>query len=100
MRGGQTRTSVEGGALVIAQAEARVSIDGLGTIAVRTPAQAPRGERDWMPTVIDEDMRDSIARSLRYAMATLDRLDQYARLSDTSDGEHAPSATAVLTAPR
>lgn len=81
-RGMQTKTRVEADALVIAQDPARVSVDTLGTIAVATTAQRPRDERDWMPTLIDEDVRDAIAVAVRYAIATLDRLDPYERLTD------------------
>lgn len=79
--GAQTRTRVEGGALVITQDRARVAIDTLGTISVTTPAQTPRDERDWMPTIIDEDVRDAIALAVRYGLATLDQLDPYERVT-------------------
>ena len=85
-RGARTRTAVERGALVIAQDDRRVTIDGLGAIAVCTTAQRPRDERDWMPTLIDEDVRDTIAGALRYGLATLDRLDPYERLADIAIG--------------
>jgi len=85
-RGARTRTAAERGALVIAQEDRRVTIDGLGAIAIWTPAQRPRDERDWMPTLIDEDVRDAIAHALRYGHATLDRLDPYERLADIAVG--------------
>src|SRR5205823_4645886 len=61
-RGGGIHTGVEGGAIVISQDNSRLTIDGLGTIAVTTPAQRPRNERDWMPSLIDEDVRDAVMR--------------------------------------
>jgi hypothetical protein len=69
------------------QDNSRLTIDGLGTIAVTMPAQRPRKERDWMPSLIHEDVRDAVMRSLRYGMATLDTLlDPYARMSDLAIG--------------
>jgi len=90
-RGGSIRTSVEGGAIAIVQDNSRVTIDGLGTIAVTARAQRPRGERDWMPTLIEEDVRDAVARALRYRLTMLDTLlDPYGRLSDLAVGASLP----------
>jgi len=80
--GAETRTKLEGGALVITQEHGRVLIDTLGTLVVVTPAQRPRDERDWMPTIIDEDVRDAIALAVRYGLSTLDKLDPYERVTD------------------
>lgn len=82
VRGEQTKTRVDGDALVITQEHGRVSIDTLGTISVVVAAQRPRDNRDWMPTLIDEDVQESIALSMRYAMAAMDKLDGNERLTD------------------
>jgi hypothetical protein len=83
-RGNATTTRVVGGVIVVAQeGGARVSIDARGTITVMTPANRPRERDDWMPALIEEDLREDIAQAIRFALATLDRvLDRNERLSD------------------
>ncbi len=78
-----TRTRAVGGAIVIAQDQARVTIDSLGSITVVTPAKRPREHGDWMLELIEEELRQDITRDISYALTTLDRvLDPHERLSD------------------
>jgi hypothetical protein len=78
-----TQPHLEGSRLRIVQDDAEVSIteDGTVTIFVSvTPADS--GWRNGIPSVIEEDVRDRIARTLRFAHAVLQRIDSMHRLTD------------------
>lgn len=79
----ETRTRASGGAIVIAQERARVTVDASGSITVMTPAKRPRERGDFIFDLVEDDLREDIARAITYALAMLDRvLDPHERLSD------------------
>lgn len=84
-RGSTTTARVIGGVIVVTQEDARVTIDAHGTITIVTPAKRRRERGDWMPALIEEDLREDIGQAIRFALSTLDRvLDPNERLSDVA----------------
>jgi hypothetical protein len=79
----ETRTRASGGAIVIGQDRARVTIDASGSITVVTPAKRPRERGEFMFDLVEDDIREGIARAITYALTTLDRVvDPHERVSD------------------
>ena len=84
-RGSATAARAVGGMILVTQDAARVTIDAHGTITIVRPATRPRERGDWVPALVEEDLREDIAQAIRFALSTLDRvLDPNERLSDVA----------------
>lgn len=81
---------IEGQALLLAQPRASLLVDSQGSVRVMQPAADP--DTPGLPALIEEDVADRIARSLRLTAWILDRIDPVWRLS------HVVPAVALLSA--
>ena len=62
-----------GQAVVLVQARASLRVDSLGSVGIMQPATDP--ERSGLPALIEEEVGDRLARSLRLTAWILDRID-------------------------
>lgn len=78
-----TEVVIDGATLVLRQHAGFVTLDQAGSVGVGQPAQR---EVDRMatqlPTLIDEDMIEAVARAIRFIGWALDRIDPIRRLTD------------------
>jgi hypothetical protein len=79
--GAETRATLDRGSLVVAQDRGRVVLDADGTLVIAGPAETPD---DFMASLIQEDIVERLAAALRFAGATLDRLDTGGRVTDVA----------------
>jgi hypothetical protein len=77
------RSSYYGGCrdLLIAQGRGRAVLDADGTLVIARPAETPD---DFMASLVQEDIVERLAAALRFAGATLDRLDTGGRITDVA----------------
>lgn len=81
--GAQTDGLHSGSNLVVRQREKSVHLDEMGTVVTMAPAIAPRPRfSGGLSAMIEEDIREQIARSLRFVGRVLDRIDPTARVTD------------------
>lgn len=85
--GAHTDTRIDGDTLVLEQAHAWVSLDEEGTVAISMRLE-PAPERT--PVIMEERVREQLARGLRYVHALLEEIDPFHRLS------HCAIAASVL----
>ncbi len=80
-----TSTTIQGGALMLGQANASLIIDQAGSMCV---VQAARRDTDpfrtALPALIEEDLAASLARAIRFSGWLLDRVDPLHRLTDVA----------------
>ena len=69
--------------LVLSQQRASVELNSLGDIVTRQSAVAADRGLIEIPTLIEEDVRDSLAVALKLSAAILDHIDSLKRLSHT-----------------
>lgn len=69
--------------LVVAQPNAQITLDEQGNVRVSRPARqaARQGTMGGLPCLVEEDVRERVADSIRYAGWLLDRVDPIHRLS-------------------
>lgn len=81
--GAQTDTSRSGSVLILRQREKSIQLDEMGTIVMTAPAIAPPPTFSGsVPAMIEDDVRDQLTRSFRFAAQVLDHIDPVARASD------------------
>lgn len=80
---------VTGDALLLEQPQASLLVDSFGSVRLTLPAVEPRA---GLPVLLEEDVADRLARSLRLTAWILDRIDAVRRLS------HVTPAVALLSA--
>lgn len=80
---------VTGDALLFEQPQASMLVDSLGSVRLTLPATDPR---TGLPVLLEEDVVDRLARSLRLTVWILDRIDAVRRLS------HVAPTVALLSA--
>lgn len=81
--GAQTDPGQIGSTLALRQREKTVTLDQMGTVVIISPAIAPRPTfTGSLPTIIEEAVRDQIARSLRFTARTIEHIDPIGRASD------------------
>jgi len=69
--------------LALRQREKTVTLDQMGTVVIISPAVAPRPTFSGsLPAIIEEGVRDQIARSLRFTARTIEHIDPIGRASD------------------
>jgi hypothetical protein len=81
LAGAQTRRALDHGSLLVAQDRGRVVLDADGTLVIAGPAETPD---DFMASLVQEDIVERLAAALRFAGATLDRLDTGGRVTDVA----------------
>jgi hypothetical protein len=76
---------IQGHHLVIQQERASILLTQLGDIRVVQPTQR-EGERrgSYLPSLVEEDVQDTIARALRFAAWLLDHVDPNRRLGSVA----------------
>lgn len=80
-----TAPRVEGDALILQQEGTIVTLDQLGSIRVTLPAGPKRNRLvPELPVVIEEEIRERISMTLRFAATMLERVDPLRRLSDVA----------------
>jgi hypothetical protein len=79
-----TSTRIDGSFLVIEQARARIAIDAEGSIVIVRPTRRNRGWDGGLTALIDEDVREDLERSLRFADRLLERIDPTRRLTQAA----------------
>jgi hypothetical protein len=84
------RERIEGQAVVLEQARASLRVDSLGSVGIMQPATDP--ETSGLPALIEEEVGDRLARSLRLTAWVLDRIDPIRRLT------HVAPTVALLSA--
>jgi hypothetical protein len=86
-------TAVRGNALILEQADASVLVDQAGSVRIAQPARRGTARRGTeIPALIEEDVANSLATSLRFAGWLLDRVDSVRRLSDVVVAAHLADA--------
>ncbi len=83
------RARVVGEAILLEQAQASLLVDSLGSVRLGQPAT---GRGAGLPVLIEEEVADRLARSLRLMAWILDRIDPVRRLS------HVAPTVALLSA--
>jgi hypothetical protein len=81
---------IEGQAILLQQPRASLLVDSLGSVGLVQPASDPG--TPGLPALIEEDVADRVARSLRLTAWILDRIDPVRRLS------HVVPVVALLSA--
>ena len=78
-----TETAMRGDAIELTQGQAQrlVRLNELGDILVVRPALPVEGWRSGIPSIIEEDVTDSLVRALRFTARLLDHIDGAQRLS-------------------
>ncbi len=88
-----TTTNIRSDALVLEQQSASILVDRTGSIRIIQPAHRERGwPRSALPTLIEEDIAEALARALRFSAASLDRVDPLFRLTDVTALAHVTNA--------
>lgn len=86
-RGQGVQASVSGITLVIRQANAEIILDEQGSVRISQPGREAGGRGHTLvgiPSLIEEDVRDRVARAIGYAGWLLDRVDPAHRLSQVA----------------
>jgi hypothetical protein len=77
-----SEVKIAGGRLVIQQRLASVTVDELGNIGINQPTERQPDRRSFsFSVVIEEDVRESISRALRFGAWLLDKIDPNHRLA-------------------
>jgi hypothetical protein len=71
-------------ALRLKQDDGEVLLDELGTIRIIQPAQTDERGHDYLPVLIEEEIRERIATALRFVGEVLDEVDPNRRLSSVA----------------
>ena len=78
-----TTSSIDGVALVLQQRAGAVLVDQAGSVLITQPALAQTSNPVGMlRAIIEEELVAAVARALRFAGQTLDRIDPLGRISD------------------
>jgi hypothetical protein len=77
-----TDVAVQGDALVLGQRSASVLLDQVGSIRIVQPLGSSERDRMSLPAIIEEDVTQALAESLRFVGWLLDRIDPVRRLTD------------------
>jgi len=72
---------VQGDQLVVSQDSASVLVNQRGDVRIVQAAQRDRDNRDFLPTLVEEDVRESIERALLFGDWLLNKIDPMSRLA-------------------
>lgn len=77
---GSTCPSIDNERLVLKQDKAMITIDEYGTVLTTQPAEK-QSDRGFYPVIIEEDLQDNIAKTLRFVCNFLNIIDKHKRMT-------------------